>query len=92
MIQVITSVNLECMLMQKCMLCFTPPEGHILIYCLAVASSEVEGGEEEEEVEEDEEEQEEEAWLDALEAGEVDERGYLPQKRESSTLTVRQVG
>lgn len=46
--------------------------------------------EEEEEVEEGED-QEEEAWLDALEAGEVDERGYLPQTRDSSSLTARQV-
>ena len=33
----------------------------------------------------------EEAWLDALEAGEVNERGYLPQKVDVSTLTARQV-
>lgn len=39
----------------------------------------------------DEEEEEEEAWLDALETGEVNERGYLPQKQESATLTARQV-
>lgn len=47
----------------------------------------MEAGEEEEV---DEEEEEEEAWLDALETGEVNERGYLPQKQES-TLTARQV-
>lgn len=40
--------------------------------------------------EEDDEIDEEEAWLNALEAGEVNERGYLPQ-RESGTLTARQV-
>ena len=34
---------------------------------------------------------EEEAWLDALEAGQVNERGYLPQKKDVSTLTARQV-
>lgn len=50
----------------------------------------MEVGEEEEEVEEGEE-QEEEAWLDALESGEVNERGYLPQKQELGTLTARQV-
>lgn len=51
----------------------------------------MEVGEEEEEVAEEEgEDPEEEAWLDALEAGEVNERGYLPQK-ESGTLTARQV-
>ncbi len=38
-----------------------------------------------------EEDQEEEAWLDALEAGQVNERGYLPEKRGSSSLTARQV-
>ena len=36
-------------------------------------------------------EEEEEAWLDALEAGQVDERGYLPKKKEQGTLTARQV-
>ena len=35
-------------------------------------------------------EKEEEAWLDALESGEVDERGYIPSKK-SSALTARQV-
>ena len=35
--------------------------------------------------------EEEEAWLDALEAGQVDERGYLPKKKEQGTLTARQV-
>lgn len=39
----------------------------------------------------DEDHQEEEAWLDALESGQVDERGYLPSKGNSSTLTARQV-
>ena len=39
----------------------------------------------------DEEEEDEEAWLDALETGEVNERGYLPQKRDSGSLTARQV-
>ena len=34
---------------------------------------------------------EEEAWLDALEAGQVNERGYLPQKKDVSSLTARQV-
>ncbi len=34
---------------------------------------------------------EEEAWLDALEAGQVDDRGYLPQKRDPGNLTARQV-
>ena len=38
-----------------------------------------------------EDEGEEEAWLDALEAGQVNERGYLPQKKDVSTLTARQV-
>ncbi len=33
---------------------------------------------------------EEEAWLEALESGDVDERGYLPAKK-TSTLTARQV-
>ena len=37
------------------------------------------------------ENEEEEAWLDALETGEVDERGYLPQKLDVSSLTTRQV-
>ena len=62
---------------------------------LNVAGSEMEAGEEEEEVEGEEEEegeeQEEEAWLDALEAGEVNERGYLPHKQDSGSLTARQV-
>lgn len=40
---------------------------------------------------EGEEDQEEEAWLDALEAGRVNERGYLPEKRDSASLTARQV-
>lgn len=35
-------------------------------------------------------EDEEEAWLDALESGEVDERGYIPNKKKTSTLTARQ--
>ena len=48
-----------------------------------------EGGEELGELDEDE--QEEEAWLDALETGKVDERGYLPHKRELNALTARQV-
>ncbi len=39
----------------------------------------------------DREENEEEAWLVALEAGEVDERGYLPQKVDVSSMTARQV-
>ena len=34
---------------------------------------------------------EEEAWLDALEAGQVDERGYLPRKKDQGSLTARQV-
>ncbi|KAL5477150.1 hypothetical protein EMCRGX_G023900 [Ephydatia muelleri] len=38
---------------------------------------------------EGEEHSEEEEWLEALEAGDVDERGYLPQKKES-VLTARQ--
>lgn len=51
----------------------------------------MEAGEEEEvDEEEEEEEQEEEAWLDALEAGEVNERGYLPHKQDSASLTARQ--
>lgn len=58
-----------------------------MLYFHAVAGS----GEEEEEGEEVEEEEEEEAWLDALEAGEVNERGYLPQKTSSGSLTARQV-
>lgn len=41
--------------------------------------------------EDEDEDQEEVAWLDALEAGEVNERGYLPQKRDSGSLTARQV-
>ena len=41
--------------------------------------------------EEEEGDQEEEAWLDALEAGQVNERGYLPQKKDVSSLTARQV-
>ena len=41
--------------------------------------------------EEEEGDQEEEAWLDALEAGQVNERGYLPQKKDISSLTARQV-
>lgn len=40
---------------------------------------------------EGEEDQEEEAWLDALEAGQVNERGYLPEKRDIASLTARQV-
>ena len=49
--------------------------------------------EKEEEVEvQEEDDQEEEAWLEALEAGEVNERGYLPQMRNASSLTSRQVG
>ena len=39
----------------------------------------------------EEEDIEEEAWLHALEAGEVNERGYLPQKKDYGTLTARQV-
>ena len=34
--------------------------------------------------------EDEEAWLDALESGDVNERGYLPAKK-ASTLTARQV-
>ena len=34
---------------------------------------------------------EEEAWLNALETGGVNERGYLPQKRDPTSLTARQV-
>ena len=39
----------------------------------------------------DDDQLEEEAWLNALESGQVDERGYLPAKRKSSALTARQV-
>ena len=38
-----------------------------------------------------EEEEEEEAWLDALESGTVDERGYIPQYKDPSAMTARQV-
>ena len=34
---------------------------------------------------------EEEAWLNALETGGVNARGYLPQKRDPTSLTARQV-
>ena len=34
---------------------------------------------------------EEEAWLNALETGGVNERGYLPQKKDPTSLTARQV-
>ena len=34
---------------------------------------------------------EEDAWLDALESGNVDDTGYLPQKRDPKLLTTRQV-
>lgn len=37
------------------------------------------------------EDEEEEAWLDALETGMVNERGYLPQAKDPSSMTVRQV-
>ena len=36
-------------------------------------------------------EEEEEAWLDALETGEVDNTGYLPQRKNPKLLTTRQV-
>lgn len=42
-------------------------------------------------MQESDDEAEEEAWLDALEAGNVDDRGYLPQKRDPNNLTARQV-
>ena len=46
----------------------------------------------EEELEnEEEEEEDEEAWLDALETGNVDERGYIPQKKDPTSMTTRQV-
>ena len=45
----------------------------------------------EEEEEEEEEVQEEEAWLVALETGQVNERGYLPQKKDFNSMTARQV-
>ena len=47
--------------------------------------------EEEEELENEEEEEDEEAWLDALETGNVDERGYIPQKKDPTSMTARQV-
>ena len=43
-------------------------------------------------VEEEEEEEEEEVWLEALETGNVDERGYIPQKKDLTAMTARQVG
>ena len=47
--------------------------------------------EEEEELENvEEEEEDEEAWLDALETGNVDERGYIPQKKDPTSMTARQ--
>ena len=58
------------------------------------AEDEEEDEDEEELAEEEvegEEDAEEEAWLHALEAGKVNERGYLPEKRDSSSLTARQV-
>lgn len=36
--------------------------------------------------------QEEEDWLDALEAGELDDFGRMKQERDTSTMTARQVG
>ena len=36
--------------------------------------------------------QEEEDWLDALEAGELDDFGRLKQERDTSMMTARQVG
>ena len=44
----------------------------------------------EEEEEEEEELDEEDEWLNALESGAVNERGYLPPK-EAAVLTARQV-
>ncbi len=41
---------------------------------------------------EEEEEEEEEVWLEALETGNVDERGYIPQKKDLAAMTARQVG
>lgn len=38
-----------------------------------------------------EEGEEEEAWLEALESGTVDERGYIPQYKDPSSMTARQV-
>ena len=38
-----------------------------------------------------EEMNEEEAWLDALESGNVDNTGYLPQQKNIQQLTMRQV-
>lgn len=35
--------------------------------------------------------EDEEAWLDALESGLVNERGYLPQIKDPTSMTVRQV-
>ena len=39
----------------------------------------------------DQDEEEEEVWLEALETGNVDERGYIPQKKNPSAMTARQV-
>ena len=36
--------------------------------------------------------QEEEDWLDALEAGELDDFGRMKQEKDTSTMTARQVG
>lgn len=36
-------------------------------------------------------EDDEEAWLDALESGHVNERGYLPQAKDHTSMTLRQV-
>ena len=41
--------------------------------------------------EELDEEEDEEVWLVALETGNVDERGYVPQKKDPSVMTARQV-
>lgn len=36
--------------------------------------------------------EEEDKWLDALEAGELDDFGCLKQEKDTSTMTARQVG
>lgn len=36
--------------------------------------------------------EEEEAWLNALETGSVNERGYLPKSKDPNAMTARQVG
>ena len=55
---------------------------------VVLSNSDREEGVEEEE--EEEELDEEDEWLNALESGAVNERGYLPQK-EAAVLTARQV-